>query len=199
MTSTEILRVEHRAIDVVLECLLRMGQQAEQSGQLDTASATPAIEFLTRFVEARHHAKEERAFFEVLVAKGWPRNEGLIAVMLADHTEGRALLRKMIIASDETARGIANRATAFGAAAEGYANLLRGHMRRENLILFPRADRVLSGEDHTAILAAFQQADAQQECGGANGCVIDQARKLAERLKVPAAALSAIDCSCTRS
>jgi hemerythrin-like domain-containing protein len=196
MTSTEILKVEHRAIDVVLECLLRMGKQAERSGQLDTASAAPAIEFLTRFVEARHHAKEERLFFEGLVVKGWPRNEGPIAVMLADHTEGRALVRKMLIAWDETTRGIANRAAAFGAAAEGYVNLLRGHIHRENLILFPRADRVLSGDDQAAIVAAFQQADAQQECGGANGCVIEQARKLAERLKVSAAPLSAVRCHC---
>jgi len=194
MTSTEILKVEHRAIEVILECLARAAKQAEQSGELDTVSAAQAIAFMTRFVEARHHSKEERVLFESLVAKGWPRNEAPIAVMLADHSEGRALTRKALIACDATERGVANCAADFACAAESYVNLLRGHIRREDLILFPRADHTLSADDQAELVAAFERSDAQQECVGA--CVLDLARELAERLGVSAAPLSAVRCHC---
>ena len=196
MTSTEILKTEHRAIEVVLECLARVAKQAEQTDQLDTDTAAQAIEFLTRFVEARHHAKEERTFFPGLVAKGWPRDDGPIAVMLADHAEGRSLTRKMLIASDETRRGVANRAADFGSAAEAYVNLMRGHMRREDLILFPRADGALSSDDQARLAAACEQADANQDCAGGAACTLELGRKLAERFGVSTAAIAALSCSC---
>jgi hemerythrin-like domain-containing protein len=197
MTSTEILKTEHRAIEVMLECLARTAKQAEQSGQLDTTSAAQAIGLMTRFVEARHHGKEERVFFESLVTKGWPRNEGPIAVMLADHSEGRALMRKALIACDATERGLENCAADFARAAESYVNLLRGHIRREDLILFPRADGALSADDQVAIVSAFERIDAQQQCAGA--CVLELARELAERLGVSAEPFSALHCHCRRS
>jgi hemerythrin-like domain-containing protein len=198
MTSTEVLIAEHGAIDVLLGCLARIATQAAQSGQLDTAGAAHAIELMTHFVEARHHSKEERFLFESLVGKGWPRDEGAIAVMLADHAEGRALMRRMLIACDATTRGLANEAVDFAHAAEACVNLLRGHMRRENQYFFPQADRSLTVEDHAALVAAFVQVDAQQDCD-ASACLVELARTLASRLGVSAEALAAVRCSCRTS
>jgi hemerythrin-like domain-containing protein len=199
MTSTEVLIAEHGAVEVLLECLARVAKQAEQSGQLDTAGAAQAIELMTHFVEARHHGKEERPFFESLVARGWSRDEGAIAVMLADHAEGRALMRKMLIACDATARGLSNSAVDFAHAAEACVNLLRGHMRRENQFFFPQADRSLTIEDHAALVAAFEQIDTQQDCRRPSGCLVQLAGALAGRLEVSADALSAIRCGCRAS
>lgn len=195
MTPTEILKTEHRAIEVVLECLMRLAQQAEQTGQLDTASAAQAVEFLQTFADARHHVKEERLLFEQLVAKGWPRDGGPIGVMFADHEEGRALIRKMVLAREEaSAAGDASAAKEFARNAEAYVNLLRGHIRREDLVLFQRADLVLTPTDQAALLAAFEHADAQHEATRPCGHTLDFARELADRLGVPATALSEVRC-----
>jgi hemerythrin-like domain-containing protein len=194
MTPTEILRTEHRAIEVVLECLMRLAQQVEQAGQLDTASAAQAVEFLQTFADARHHVKEERLLFEQLVAKGWPRDGGPIGVMFADHEEGRALIRKMVLAHEASAAGDASATKEFARSAEAYVNLLRGHIRREDLVLFQRADLVLTPTDQASLLAAFEHADAQQEATGSCRHTLHLARELADRLGVPATALSEVRC-----
>ena len=194
MTPTDILKTEHRAIEVVLECLMRIAQQAEQGGQLDTASAAQAIEFLQAFADARHHVKEERLLFEQLVARGWQRDGGPIGVMIADHEEGRALIRKLVMSRDAAAAGAASAAKEFARNAEAYVNLLRGHIRREDLVLFARADLALAPADQASLLAAFERADAQHEATRPCGRTLDLARKLADRFGVPATALSEAGC-----
>jgi hemerythrin-like domain-containing protein len=167
---------------------MRIAQQAEQGGQLDTASAAQAIEFLQAFADARHHVKEERLLFEHLVARGWQRDGGPIGVMISDHEEGRALIRKMVLARDASA------AKEFARNAEAYVNLLRGHIRREDLVLFARADLALAPADQASLLVAFERADAQHEATRPCRRTLDLARELADRFGVPATALSEAGC-----
>jgi hemerythrin-like domain-containing protein len=41
----------------------------------------------------------------------------------------------------------------------GYVDLLRAHIQKENMILFPMAERLLEPESQTQIEAAFQEAE----------------------------------------
>jgi len=44
----------------------------------------------------------------------------------------------------------------FIGAAEGYANLLRAHIQKENGVLFPAAEKVLAAGELARIYAAFE-------------------------------------------
>jgi hemerythrin-like domain-containing protein len=127
-TPTEILRDEHRIILHALEVLERATERAPGDGWwVDT------IAWLRAFADDNHHAKEETALFPAMVKAGVPSEGGPIAVMLAEHEEGRRLIRAM-----EASTGAA-RVTACRA----YVSLLRAHIDKENEILFPLADAVL--------------------------------------------------------
>src|SRR5262245_58489596 len=119
MRPTEILMEEHRVILRVLSCLERCAERAERSGKLDARSASELVDFLATFADRCHHGKEEEQLFPMLVKKGLPREVGPIAVMLAEHEEGRAHVRAMRTAAADI------RAPEFAAHARAFAELLR--------------------------------------------------------------------------
>jgi len=54
---------------------------------------------------------------------------------------------------------------AFAAVAKEYVALLRQHILKENQVLFPLADAVLSADDDFTAMARFQTASSEQcEC-----------------------------------
>ena len=125
--------------------------------RLGTAAAPTAedlgsfIGFLKEFADKCHHGKEEGILFPALTGAGMPQQGGPVGVMLSEHVEGRALIRKMETAVSGTLDG-----KAFSEAARGYAALLRAHIAKENNVLFPAAERLLAA-DMESIHAKFQK------------------------------------------
>ena len=102
-----------------------------------------------------HFAVEEEALFPIL-ARHLPPAGGPLAVMNAEHEEFRSLLaalRAAVRAGDaEQGRGCARE----------LIELLRGHIAKEDRILFPMAMQMLSGDEQREV-----DARAAQQGGGA--------------------------------
>jgi hemerythrin-like domain-containing protein len=60
----------------------------------------------------------------------------------------------------------------------GYIQLLRAHIAKENTILFPMADRVLTREDQTELAAAFDRFETQETGAGVHGASIARLKEL---------------------
>ena len=161
MQPTQILKAEHRVIETVIDCLERMTAQAQQSGKLDKVSAEQAIDFIRQFADGCHHAKEEDRLFPAMEAKGMPRQGGPIGVMLTEHEHGRAFVRGMVEHLEKASTGDSAALTHFAQNALGYAGLLRQHIQKEDQILFPMADRMMSADDESVLLTQFEQAEAE--------------------------------------
>lgn len=181
MTPTEILSAEHRVIERMLQCLDRLAEQATQRGSLDVRSAAAALEFLRTFADGCHHGKEERHLFKALVEKGWPRERGPVGMMLADHDEGRALIRQMDEARAGAERGEAAAPAQFAEAAQAYTDLMRAHIHKEDRVLFPMADRTFAAEEQEALLAAFATTESEDMGAGTHERMLAIARELSER------------------
>jgi len=108
--------------------------------------------FLKEFADTCHHGKEEGILFPALAKAGIPEQGGPVGQMLAEHVEGRSLIKGM-----EAAIGGAVDAPAFAEAAGGYARLLRSHIEKENRVLFPIAERVIPAPELEAIYERFEQ------------------------------------------
>lgn len=195
MKPTEILSAEHRVIERVLECLLKMADQADD-GTLDVRSAAAAIDFLRTLADGCHHGKEERHLFAALIAKGWPRDHGPVGMMFAEHEEGRALIRGMDAARAGAERGDPNAPAEFAAAARGYVDLLGAHIHKEERVLFPMADQALAAKEQAALLAAFETTESQEMGAGTHERMLGIARELSERFGVAAPAASAAASCC---
>lgn len=102
------------------------------------------VGFIHVFADKYHHAKEEDTLFPAMADAGIPREGGPIAVMLAEHVKGREYVKKVKDAIPAYQGGDPKAAPKIPANARSYIALLRQHIDKEDFVLYPMADRVLS-------------------------------------------------------
>lgn len=146
------LRHEHDAILSALGILDAMVGKLDGKKPPSGADLRGFLGFLKEFADKCHHGKEEGILFPALVKAGIPDKGGPIGQMLAEHVEGRSLIKAM-----EAAIGSAVDGRAFAEAAGGYARLLRSHIAKENDVLFPAAERTLTAPELETIFERFEQ------------------------------------------
>lgn len=151
----EVLSEEHRVIERVLDQTERMLNEF----RLDADFMGKALDFFRNFADECHHAKEENVFFPVLEAAGIPREAGPIGCMLAEHEQGRSLVRAMTGHLEPAARGDPYATDLLRASAREFITLLRGHIYKEDNVLFIVADHALDAEKQAWVCAQFRRAD----------------------------------------
>lgn len=149
---TDVLREEHRVILRALILLERAADRLARGEALPGGSWERVIGWLRAFADLNHHAKEERYLFPALAQAGVPSEAGPVAVMLAEHVEGRGFIQAMQ-ASEVSCRTEAVRR---------YVQLLRDHIEKENGVLFPLAEAVLEEHAQQALAREFAMVEAEQ-------------------------------------
>jgi hemerythrin-like domain-containing protein len=144
-TATGILREEHTRILRALDDLERAAGRAAGAEAPTDDWWAEALAWLSAFADRNHHAKEEDLLFPAMIRAGVPAAGGPIDVMLEDHERGRALMRAMAAAAG----------AARAALAREYVALLRDHIDKENEILFPLAEAVLSAAEQDKLKVDF--------------------------------------------
>ncbi len=144
-TATSRLREEHQLILQVADAMQALLADAEGPDGLDFDTIGDCVTFIRLFADACHHGKEEDLLFPELEAAGLPRNQGPIAVMLYEHEQGRAFARQMAEALAPARQGDEPALAALQQAARGYIELIRGHIMKEDRILFEMADQAVRG------------------------------------------------------
>jgi hemerythrin-like domain-containing protein len=160
MRATEILIHEHELILRGVAVLERMARRANAGQAVPAGDARSIIEFIRKFADGCHHAKEEGVLFPAMIAAGIPAQGGPVAVMLSEHEQGRAAVRAM----DEAAAGFGvnpDAASAFASAAFAYATLLQNHIFKENNVLFRMADQFIPASNDAAMVAAYDEHEAK--------------------------------------
>jgi hemerythrin-like domain-containing protein len=143
---------EHEAILSALQILGRMVAPVEPAAPVETKDMQDFIGFLKEFADKCHHGKEEGLLFPALIGAGVPDLGGPIGAMLADHDQGRKLIRDM----EESISPNVDRMKLAQAAGE-YSHLLRNHIQKENMALFPMAEKVLSGTQLEKLYQGFEE------------------------------------------
>lgn len=166
MDPIETLMQEHRTIERVIDRLVDLVEAATGRGTLERQPAADALEFIRHFADGCHHAKEEGHLFAMMGDMGFPREQGPLAVMLFEHEQGRACVQAMLANLEAASQGDATAVEQFAAAAHAYADLLRGHIQKEDQVLYPMAVRAMSAADYQALTARFLAQDAQDRATG---------------------------------
>jgi hemerythrin-like domain-containing protein len=154
-TATRVLVREHDAILSVLDVLEQIYQGIQTGRKTAVQDIKDILEFLKVFADKCHHGKEESFLFPELEKIGVRNESGPIGVMLSEHKEGRELIRQM----NESAGDNTLDKPAFVYAATSYVILLRNHIRKENMILFPMGDSGFSAEVQEKLLNDFDIID----------------------------------------
>ncbi len=164
MKPTEILKEEHGGIKIMLAILGRMADRLDAGQDVDAAHLEQALDFIRTFADKCHHGKEEDLLFVEMEKAGIPQQGGPIAVMLAEHTTGRAYVKGMADAVTQYAAGDRAAAPSIVQNARNYIALLQAHIDKEDNILYPLADRSLTEEQQGKLLDSF--AEVERQCIG---------------------------------
>ncbi|MGC8874196.1 MAG: hemerythrin domain-containing protein [Chloroflexia bacterium] len=162
MRPTEELMTEHRAIERMLRILGRIAGHLEAGRATDPADLEAIVQFIRVFADRCHHGKEEDLLFRAMEAAGVPRQGGPIGVMLAEHTLGREYVQGMADAIGPYAAGDTGAGARFAENARGYIALLSQHIAKEDQILYPLADRVLSEDTQAELSRGFARVEAER-------------------------------------
>jgi len=144
-TATSRLREEHQLILRVADAMQALLAEAEGPDGLDFDTIGDCVTFIRLFADACHHGKEEDLLFPELEAAGLPRDQGPIAVMLYEHQQGRAFATRMVDTLQPARQGDERALATLQNAARGYIDLIRGHILKEDRILFEMADQAVLG------------------------------------------------------
>ncbi len=161
MRATGVLKEEHRAIERMLAVLGTAAQRLEAGERVRPRLLREAVDFVRNFADKCHHGKEEANLFPRLEERGVSKEGGPLGVVLHEHNVGREYIGAIDGAigayegGDETAAGVIEENV------RGYIDLLRDHIWKEENVLFPMADEVLSAEDQRELEERFEQVEAE--------------------------------------
>jgi hemerythrin-like domain-containing protein len=154
-TPTAILRDQHRNILKVADILEEVLSNEREPGAFDYKAIELCIDFIRLYADALHHGKEEDLLFPELEARGMPRDSGPIAVMLQEHQQGRVYVKHMRDAFEPARGGDQDAAKRLLHAGLGYVSLIRGHILKEDNVLFGMADQMIEGPACQALCARY--------------------------------------------
>jgi hemerythrin-like domain-containing protein len=160
----ETLRHEHRVIERALDALEKYASKVAQ-GEAEPEELTEFVLFFRGFADACHHAKEERIVFDALASHGVDGGSGPVATMICEHQALRGYLHKLELFARRPEQWMAADREEVVRLIRTYVSVLRGHIEREQRVLFPMVRSRLSRDAYRKIaddFVVFEQRESER-------------------------------------
>jgi hemerythrin-like domain-containing protein len=155
--SLQIIRDEHASLAAMLQSMRMLVDKGPGDGRKPFFDVLRAMLFyIDEYPERLHHPKESNLLFPKVV-KASPKVLGAIDRLERDHMYSEKAARDLqhLLLSWELL-GAAHRA-AFDEAFKKYVDFYLDHMRLEEEVILPEAEKTLSVQDWAEVDAAFAQ------------------------------------------
>lgn len=158
MHAIEVLMEEHSRILERAQALEDMCVQLMEHNAFDGAQFADTIRFIREFADATHHMKEEDILFRVMLEQlGKPAENLIRHGMLVEHDEGRHYVTELEKACHAyTQDASVHHKLEVISWAMAYVHMIRSHAQKENDVVYPFAERMLSEEAKQCIDAEFE-------------------------------------------
>ncbi|HEX6136234.1 MAG TPA: hemerythrin domain-containing protein [Casimicrobiaceae bacterium] len=157
--AVRIIRDEHLAIASVLYGLRSHARRMRGGAEPpDLPLLHAMLDYIVEYPDRWHHPKESRYLFAALRERNAEAG-GLIDELEREHRDGERHVAGLMRALTSFERGERAAMHAFADAVEAYADMQWEHMRKEEDVLLPLAERSLDAGDWQRIAAAFQEND----------------------------------------
>lgn len=173
MHPVETLMNEHRVIERGLDALDDLCAGLSTTDPAVRHRLGELVRFFREYADRVHHAKEENRLFTALATHGFSSESGPVFVMLSEHEAGRAHVTKLAEIAGGVGPLTAEEAETVREHGTAFSVLLRGHIRKEDNILFPMAAQVLQSPVVEELRTAFEAFDATAELEELRGLVND--------------------------
>ena len=179
--ATEVLEREHRTIEKVLAVMARVQEQLNLGHDIDAEILRDILQFMRIFCDQHHQAREESYLFPMLEARGVPPMGCPLAILKGEHEK---ILRLVNVLSESTAGYLADRRVGKPNLKEALHRLVvlfPEHIWKEDYLLFPMAEKVLSASEQETLLQQFDLAELDL-----GGRINEEFEALAENLSTRA-------------
>lgn len=184
MSATENLKEEHQVILRMIKVLTVASDKLERGEDVSLDVFKKAVDFIGTFADRCHHGKEQDALFPAMGERGIPTGGGPIAVMLMEHEKGRKYVRGLAEVLAKYERGDKTAKKAIMENARSYAELLDQHIYKEDNILYPMGDRVLSPSDNKELSEKFEKIEKEVIGEGKHEYYLHMINELEEELDI---------------
>ncbi len=153
--SLRIIHDEHAALSAMLQSLRMMVQRGPGDGPEQFFDVLRAMLFyIDEFPERLHHTKETELLFPPVRARP-PHRKETLDKLDRDHARGEAAVRELqhLLLAWELLGD--SRREAFEQAVRRYLDFYLEHMKLEETVILPEAEKVLSAQDWLALDEAF--------------------------------------------
>ncbi|MBI2069605.1 MAG: hemerythrin domain-containing protein [Elusimicrobia bacterium] len=155
MKATECLNSEH---DVFLTQLDRIELANKQPARYKPEAVQGMVELLRVAVD-RHAHVEEGGIYKALEPH-LGRDQGPLAVMDQEHEEIRKTVQEIALWSPDSPRTVLQKSVAH------FIEVLRSHIGKEIEVLFPLAERILTGKELEHLAASCAHERRPDACAG---------------------------------
>ena len=154
--APSIIREEHRSLSAVTQSLRTLAREARDRGRApDFELFTLILDYIEGFSDRLHHPKEDEYLFAAL-RRRTAEALGALDVLERDHACGDELTRNLRFLLSRCRVGGAAAVEAFVVSVEAYVEFHWRHMRLEEDVILPLAERTLTEADWAPIDAAFR-------------------------------------------
>lgn len=155
--TLNIIRDEHRSIAAILHGIEYLVDKVRaRKAKINPRVFSAMIYYLDTFSERMHHPKEDSYLFSAMRSRGGEA-AAIVADLEREHAAGGDTLRRLEQSLLRYEEGGEKEFPAFAEAVAKFVRDYRDHMRKEEDIAFPLAERLLSASDWQAIDRAFDE------------------------------------------
>jgi len=155
--TLNIIRDEHRSISAILHGMEYLVDRVRtRKAKIDPRVFSAMIYYLDTFSERMHHPKEDRYLFKAMRSRGGEA-AAVVADLEKEHAAGGEALKRLEQRLVRYEEGGDKEFPAFAEAVAKFVREYRDHMQKEESVVFPLAQRILSTADWQAIDRAFEE------------------------------------------
>ena len=125
-------------------------------------------EFLRNFADQCHHGKEEDRLFVKMIEHGFSKKDGPLAVMLHEHEIGRTHVRALMAIGEKSGPLSAAESQEVINHARGFAELLQGHIAKEDRVLYGMAENIIPAREIEKMAEDFEKFELEVTGEGAH-------------------------------
>lgn len=134
----------------------------ENKKAVGTTDLVRIVEFITAYADECHHGKEEDLLFKLCEKSGMKEIQPLVDELTAEHTIARSLVLSMGDEITAMVNGASPMTTDFVLFARSFVLLLSPHICKEDSILYPAVDRLLTSEQQRDLLREFENVQLER-------------------------------------
>lgn len=181
MRPTDTLAKEHLLVILVTKAAEQEVRYMRDTGEFRPEVIDELVDFFQYFTEGCHDPKEESLLFARMRLRGLPGDTGILAEFYREHQEFHSRLRDIehwLRAMKKTGTGDVPELAGH---LDGYLKLMRAHVAREEELLFPMANELLTDEDQDELAQGFDSIECEEVAIGVRERYSELAHLLAGR------------------